>query len=212
MSANKSSINQRGFGVIGILLLIVMLMLVTGASWLVARQNSSKNKRPDTATTRQATATKSYTDSARLYSLTYPSAWSANEDVGGGDGEPKDYTKISRGVTFTPTDRVGIHGYGLNIQADATDILAKTIAQHWADNKHTPEVRTINNYSAKYVKITFNGDAENYVDHNYLLAHEGKSIFISFREKYYHQYPKEEWTASRDMSAFNAIVNSVTFK
>ena len=87
MSANKSNINhnQRGFGVIGILLLIVILAFVIGASWFVMQRNS--NKQPNAATTEQQTTRKSYTDSAKLYSLTYPGTWSANEEADCCDGE-----------------------------------------------------------------------------------------------------------------------------
>ena len=173
------------------------------------QRDTSKDSNSGTA--KQVTEMKSYTDSAKLYSLSYPSAWAAKEEADCCEGEPKDYTKVSRSVTIAPPSKADMHGYGVQIQADRTDTLAKTIEQNWTDNKHEPELKTINGYSAKYVRVTFNGDAENYIDHNYLITHTGSSVLVTFREKYYHQYPAEDWSAAQDMDAFNKLLDSIRF-
>lgn len=201
--------NQRGFGAIEILLVLVIVGLLVGAGWYFMQRNDSKELKSSTA--EQTVEMKPYTDSAKLYSVSYPSTWIAKEAEDCCEGEPKDYTKVSRSVTITPSNKAEIHGYGVGIQADSTESLAKNIEQHWKDNRHEPKPKTINDYSAKYVKVTFSGDAENYIDHNYLITHDGASVFVTFREKYYHQYPTEDWSASQDMDAFNKLLGSIRF-
>jgi len=201
--------NQKGFGAFEILFVLVVVGLVVGTAWYFIQRNESKKSVSSTAG--HSAEMKSYTDSAKLYSLNYPDTWTIKEAADCCDGEPKDYTRISRGVTIVPPTKVDVHGYGVNVQADRTDSLAKTIEQNWKDNKHEPELKTIGGYSAKYVKVAFNGDAENYIDHNYLIAHDGSSVFVTFREKYYHQYPAEDWSAAKDMDAFNKVLSSLKF-
>ncbi|HJQ08357.1 MAG TPA: PsbP-related protein [Candidatus Saccharimonadales bacterium] len=200
--------NQKGFGAVEILLVLVVVGLLVGAGWYFIRNDSKELK---SSTAEQVVEMKPYTDSAKLYSLSYPSTWTVKEAGDCCEGEPKDYTKASRSVTIIPSNKAEIHGYGVNVQADSTESLAKNIEQHWNDNKHEPEPKTINGYSARYVKVTFSGDAENYIDHNYLITHNGANVFVTFREKYYHQYPAEDWSASQDMHTFNKVLNSVTF-
>ena len=199
--------NQQGFGVVGVICAVLLVGVVAGAGWyLVQRQDT---KKPNTAA--QTVSTKSYTDSAKLYSLKYPSGWTVTEESDCCSGVPKDYTKVSRSVTFAPRAKTSIHGYGFNVQADKTDALAKIVQQGWQDNKHVPEAKKINGYDAQYVKVTFNGDAEHYVDHNYLLTYEGASVFVTFRESYYHQYPAEDWSATQDMGSFTNLLHSIKF-
>jgi len=199
--------NQKGFGIIGILLAVIVAGALAGASWYLVQHSDSK-KQP---TTKQTIKTKLYTDSAKLYSLSYPETWTAKVAGDCCEGEPKDYTKISRSVTFFPSNKADVHGYGITVDADRTDALARLIEKGWADNKHTPKDQSIHGYDARYVMVNFNGDAENYIDHNYLLTHNGASIFLSFREKYYHQYPAADWSAAGDLDAFQDILNSIKF-
>lgn len=200
---------QRGFGVVEVIVIIVLVLLIVGGGWYFMRQLNNSTSGPQAGN--RTAEMKSYTDSAKLYSLQYPGTWSVKEAADCCEGAPKDYTKISRSVTLAPVDRAHIHGYGVDVQADKTDALAKSIVQNWADNKHKAETKTVNGYEAKYVKKTFSGDAENYIDHQYLLTHNGATVFATFREKYYHQYPAEDWSADHDLDDFNQIIQSVTF-
>lgn len=205
LSMNK---NQKGFGVVEVLLVLIAVGLVVGIGWYFIQRNDNK---PRPNSTEQVIETKPYTDSAKVYSLRYPSTWTITEEADCCEGEPKDYTKTSRSITITPPGKADVHGYGVYIQADRTDALASRIEQHWKDNNHDPEAKTINGYSAQYVKIAFNGDAENYIDHTYLLTHNGASMYVTFREKYYHQHPAENWSAAQDMSMFNKVLASTKF-
>lgn len=201
--------NQRGFSTVGVVFILVIASLFVGAAWYFVQR--SENKRSASGPVQGNISMKSYTDSAKAYTVRYPAGWTVKEAADCCDGERKDYTKISRSVTIVPPARVDVHGYGVNIQADRTGSFAKTIEQNWKDNNHQPEHKTIGGYSAKYVKVVFKGDAENYIDHNYLITHDGSSIFVTFREKYYHRYPAEDWSATKDMDSFNRVLSSVTF-
>ena len=198
----------RRLGPVGMVLIILAIGVAAAIGWHAMRRDNYK-KQP--AASEHTVKTTSYTDSSKLYTVSYPEAWIAKEAGNCCEGASKDYTKIPRGVTFAPPSKADTNGYGVSIQADKTDFLAKSIEQGWTDNKHMPEVKIINGYDAKYVKISFDGDAENYIDHDYLITHKGASIFLTFREKYYHQYPAENWSASQDIDTFNGIVNSIRF-
>lgn len=200
--------NQNGFGAIEIVIALVVIGLATGTGWYLLQR--SGDDKPVAASTTQTDKTKRFTDSAKLYSLQYPDTWSAKEDADCCE-EQKDYTQVSRGVTVAPPNKADTHGYGVRVQADKTGSLAKNIEQNWVDNNHQPETKTINGHAAKYVKVTFNGDAENYIDHNYLFTEGDVSVFVTFREKYYHQWPAEDWSAGSDLKTFNEILNSVEF-
>jgi prepilin-type N-terminal cleavage/methylation domain-containing protein len=200
--------NQKGFSVIEVLLVLVIIGLVVGIGWYTLNRNNHHRSATNSA---QPTKAKTYTDSSKLYTLSYPENWIVKEAADCCEGAPKDHTQVPRMVTFIPPGKSDIHGYGVQIQADKTDALATLIERGWATNKHTPEAKNINGSDTAYVKVSFNGDAENYVDHNYLIKHNEASVFVSFREKYYHQSSAADWTAAQDMQAFSAILDSITF-
>jgi hypothetical protein len=178
--------------------------VVATVGWFAMNKNEDKN-------TTQTESKTSYTDTASIYSLKYPSSWSLNEEDPCCEGEPKDPTQFSQSITIVPADKTSIFGYGVKVQADKTDALAKEIEKNWSDNNQQPEAVMINGYDAKYVKREFKGDAENYIDHSYLLTHNGATVYLTYRENYYHQYPAADWSAAEDMDEFSAILNSVTF-
>jgi hypothetical protein len=151
--------------------------------------------------------TKDYMDTAKVYSLKYPSNWTAKLSEGGSEGPVPDYTKVSQPVNFMYPSAKDL--IGVSVQADTTDELANTILANWSDNKHTPVKKVINGYSAQYVQVVFKGDAESYTDENYLLTKNGTSVFITFRQKYYHQFPAENWDASKAIPGFETILNSI---
>ena len=98
---------------------------------------------------------------------------------------------------------------GVSIQADTTDELANNILANWQADKHIPEKKVINGYSAQYVQVVFKGDAESYTDENYLFTKNNTSVFITLRQKYYHQSPAQNWDASKALPSFEAILNSI---
>jgi hypothetical protein len=202
--------NQKGFGLMGILLIIVVVGVLAGLGWYAVQRKSNSNEITN-ATYEQPAPTKTYTDSSKLYSLKYPEGWSVNEAADCCEGAPKDYTQTSRSVTFVPPAKADIHGYGVQVQADGTDALATLIRQRWQDNKHTPESKTVHGYSTQYVRVEFNGDAERYIDHDYLITHNNASVYLTYREKYYHQYPAADWSAAGDLVAFKRMLNSIEF-
>jgi hypothetical protein len=157
--------------------------------------------------TSAATITKDYTDTAKVYSVKYPSNWTVKLSEPAGEGTAPDFTKVSRSLDFVYPKAVD--GMGVGVQADTTGDLAQTIVANWATNKHTPEKKVINGYSVQYVQVVFKGDAESYTDENYLFTKNGTSVFITFRQKYYHQSPAANWDASKAVPGFETILNSI---
>lgn len=157
--------------------------------------------------TSASATTKDYTDTAKVYSLKYPSNWTVKLSEGGSEGPAPDYLKVSRPVDFVyPNAKEGM---GVSVQADTTGDLATSILDNWKSNKHTPEKKTINGYNVQYVQVVFKGDAETYTDENYLFIRDKTSVFITFRQKYYHQSPAENWDASKAVPGFETTLNSI---
>lgn len=154
------------------------------------------------------TTTKDYMDTAEVYSLKYPSNWTTKLSEGGCDNcSLPDYTKVSQPVSFIYPNAKDF--MGVSIQADTTDELANNILANWQADKHIPEKKVINGYSAQYVQVVFKGDAESYTDENYLFTKNNTSVFITLRQKYYHQSPAQNWDASKALPSFEAILNSI---
>jgi hypothetical protein len=157
--------------------------------------------------TSAATTTKDYTDTAKVYSVKYPSNWTIKLTEPASEGPMPDFTKVSRGLDFVYPNAV--EGMGVSVQADMTGDLANSIMAGWQSNKHIPQKKVINGYSAQYVQITFKGDAESYTDEQYLFSKNGSSVFITFRQEYYHQFPAENWDATKAVPGFETILNSI---
>lgn len=169
---------------------------------------------PTPTTTPTATATvaaqKSYTDSAKLYTLQYPADWKFELDTAQTTGGVKDYTKVSQPVRFGPNDSRFAVGRTVNLQADTTTTLAATVHKNWTDNKHTPTTETVKGIKIEHVVIDFVSNAESYKDDNYLLTKGNSTVFVTFRQKYHHDYPAENWDQTNIAPAVQTLVKSVT--
>lgn len=211
--------NQQGIGAVGIIVVIAALGLVGFAGWYVAKENDKKNNEPQVS--QQQPQTKSYEDSSKTYSLKVLSDWTVREAEPCCEGPAPDFAKVSRSVDFIPADKVDDNA--VQAQADSGTAeskenwkasggsLAAHIRAHWQDNKHTPTAKTINGNEAQYVKVHFKGDAEEYVDHQYLITKDGKAVYLTFREFHNHPMSDNVWNDAKHLDDFEAIVKSVSF-
>lgn len=174
------------------------------SAWFVSQvtDGSEYAATPETSSIRS----KEYKDTASFYMLEYPITFSVEQAADCCEGEPSDWSKTSRPVTFRapnyPKDNT------LLIQADSSTALASEITNNWANNYHEPTELTINGQPAKYVRVEFKGDVESYVDHNYLITNaSGGSVFASSRERYQHY--DASWDGSGNVADFDAIVKSI---
>lgn len=154
-------------------------------------------------------ATKVYTDTAKIYQLVYPEQYVLQKADNCCEGAPKDFTKISQTVTFYGRGSEEL-GQGLNVQADTTGELAQIIRANWSDNKHTPQIETIHGARVEHVTVTFKGDAEQYVDHNYLFSKGSSVVYVTYREYYNHTTTNTKWTNASQLVNFQSIIQSIT--
>lgn len=188
--------------IIIVLALCVMALGLLG--WFISGVNDGSvyKAAPESSSIRS----KEYKDTASFYALEYPITFSFEQAADCCEGPPSDWTKVSRPVTFRapnyPNDNT------LVVQADSTAGLSTQITDNWASNYHEPTELSINGQSAKYVRVEYTGDAESYVDHNYLITNAGGgSVFASFRERYQHY--DASWDASGNVADFDAVVKSI---
>lgn len=216
-------VDQRGIGAVNVLLIIIVVALIGFAGWYVAKGNNKKdgNTSQSQSDASKQVKTKSYTDSANTYTVHVPEAWTVKEAMDCCEGPAKDYSKISRSVNVIPNDAV--KNNALHVQADSGSdenkanwqgsggSLAAHIQTQWQVNKQTPETKTINGYKAQYVKVHFKGDAEEYLDHRYLIVDGNRSVYLDFREFHDHPMSNNVWNDSKHRDDFEKIVNSVSF-
>ncbi len=199
-----------------LLLGIAIVAIICFVTWYVLDANKTANETlaPTGSSVSQpspaaSVTTKTYTDTAGVYSLQYPSNWKVVPFAGGGEGATPDWSKTSRMVTFIPPNAP--NNNGVVVQADTDGTLKQQIAQSQAGTMQSQLRININGYSARPLETVYKGDAESYTDERYLIDHNGAEVFISFREKYHHDYPAADWDVSDQVPAFKKILNSITF-
>ena len=64
---------------------------------------------------------------------------------------------------------------------------------------------------ALYDKLAFDGDAEDYLHHTYVLERNGKCVAISFRENSHHPMSGHNFDDAKIMPSFEKIVQSIRF-
>jgi hypothetical protein len=201
--------HEDGFGAVGLVLVIVVAAVIGFAGW---RVYSANNKTTPSPTITTSTTHKSYTDTAKRFTFSYPDNWTTSfAEKGGMDGpeqaEP-DWTVVSRPVLVKP-----LVGQKDNNVAVTPGCSASTIAAAKAqkDKFHTQEDTKINGYTALYDKLDFKADAESYLDHKYIIVDKNDCVEISFRENWHHDMSNTNFDDSKNLPGFQAIVNSVKF-
>jgi len=130
---------------------------------------------------------------------------------GGSDGptqsEP-DWSKTSRPLAITPA--TGQKNNAVTVTPGCT---AATIADAKArkDRFHTQQDININGYPAFYDKLDFVSDAEQYVNHTYVVLGPKDCLQLSYRESWRHPMSNTNFDDSQNVPDFKAIVNSVKF-
>jgi len=193
------------FGLQKALTTFLILGLVGIATWYIIRQTVDVSPQ-------WTGISKTYTDTARVYSVQYPYDWTIKEDEHGGEGAPPDYSTTSRTVRLVPPG-VTEHGLEVTIQAGRGRVsnLRSLIRDGWKDSGHIPQATRINGYEAEYVQEEFkNAPYEEWTDHNYLIIASDVTLYITFREKWYHPMSNTNWDGRTFFPEFNFILNSVT--
>ncbi len=191
----------------GLLAIIVVVAIgVAGYFGLIRSTERDASPAPLPQATTQESQT--YTDTADTYTLSYPKSWQLDEADDCCEGEPTDSTKTPRSITITPPGTTESHR-GVNVQADTTNYLQTSIHENWQYNQHEPQITELNGQTVEYVKVDFEGDAEDYTHHEYLISKGEASVFLSFREKYRNTSISMQWDNHAFLDEFNAIVNSV---
>jgi hypothetical protein len=158
------------------------------------------------------------TDPANAFTFKKPTGWEIDEFNCGSlcktDDSVQNFDYYE--VTLKPNDENVKTEIRIQLEREP---LYKNFTEMWdertIDQFNTYERLDINDYEAFYNKIDFTGpsDVEKYVDHYYVLNHEGKIATFYFREKYSHQWEKDrDVDAAKYLSDFNFIVNSISFK
>jgi hypothetical protein len=129
-----------------------------------------------------------------------------------GEGPAPDFTKVSATVVLQAPNK--------NVQ-DGTDMVAfnsdvtyeSVLANAKKDPMHTTTEFIVDGHRAIADLLKFVGpsEAEKYTDHRYYIESGKGTLTAVYRESYYHNYPKANWSDSKDLPAFKKIVESIQF-
>jgi len=204
---------QRGFGAIEGVLIVVLVALLGFAAWYVIKAGGKTKDDYGASGSPSSLATQKYTDTAKLYSLSYPVVWKVSypayaKDGGDADIAEPDWTKTSRPVTITPA--IGQKDNSVLIQTGCEAFsIAKVKAR--ADKFHTQTEATISGYRTIHDELNFKGDAETYLDDTYALEHDGHCIYLTYRVRHHHPMSGTDFDDSKNRPGFEAIVQSIRF-
>lgn len=213
----SSKENERGFGLVGILFLFLILGLLTFVGWrFYTRPHSSKSE-STTVPSKELIATQD-----NKVSLSLPADWSAfnRKDNPDSCGFPGADTNILGScilsVGVAPTVIKDVNNVRWSIKIYKTNADPKV----WAElplglpsaDFAEQSTQSINGYTSYYVKVS----NDSYTDLNYLISHDGYLVYLYERESDKHYSPDGKLDKETDLSgytpAFKEIVNSLTIK
>jgi len=205
----KRQLNNKGFGAIGVLAIVVVLALVGGAGVYVWHHNHDKKTSTTASSTTGSTSTtgttkpaptpdpyagwKPYTNPGKTYSLKYPNAWQTFNN-----GE-------------TPKVSVDLEGFGPQSNSTLVSVAstksteaprAYILSRDQTPNTITEKNLTIGGYPAYYQE---SGDST-YTDLIYAISHDGLIVTVTMIEKA--QNPTVDNTAFANQ--FDLLAKSVT--
>lgn len=216
--------SQKGFGALGVLLLILAIGLVAAVGWSVHNQQ----KPSETVTTTQSITYKEVMDSSGSFSLSHPETWQMKPYVWDGDcchGNPiaePDWSKESQPITLHPAGdsevEVTVRAEKYGVYWDSYEQLKASVKKDYFAKVLFDGVRD-DGHEALFTRVDYLGppDAkvESFTDHRYYFDYGDSVLKVEFREKYHHDWPDDEMPPDIDNSKylpdFEHIANSVKF-
>jgi hypothetical protein len=187
-----------------VVILYICLLLVTlfTAAYLWSNKPGS---------TSVGTSMQTYTDSTGRFTLQYPKTWSLTLGMYTGEGSVPDWSKETRPFGITPPDAPDPSA-GVIIEPFTAKEASDMITGMNNSSFDTVSLAVIGGKAAYYDTLNFVGPsgAERYTDSNYLIPDGDNSLWITFRQSYYHNYPYQKWS-NNDISALKSVVSSIKF-
>lgn len=215
-------IGQKGFGAAGLVLVATVVGLIFVVGWQVySRQDAFDESSHEPAAQYIKT-----TDSAQIFSYSYPDHWQIEpyvwEDCCGEIEPEPDWTKVSKPITLS-------HKYDTKVKITIiTDkygdlwesfVALKTSVREDFYAKVLYEGTRPDGHEALFSRVDYLGPSdakvESFTDHRYYFHNGDNVLRVEFREKYHHDWPDEETGPDIDntryLSDFEHIANSISF-
>ena len=212
---------EKGFSIVEVLIIIVVIGLVGAAGWLVYDRQSTKENTENSQSS--IVQNVKATDSASNFSFEYPENWQIEPYVWDSgwkaDQIEPDWTKETQPITLYPSENkdvlVTIYSSLYDIYyASYSDLTAKVKEDYFA--KILFEGQRDDGHKALFARVDYLGppDAkvESFTDHRYYFDNGLQYLLVDFREKYHHDwYPENDIDFSQFTEDFKHIANSVKF-
>lgn len=173
----------------------------------------------NTANDAKTAPDKLYTDTADKFTLRYPGDWEVTYPQGGKDGpaqpEP-DWSEVSRPILIKPAaghedNYVTVTPGCTTKSADGRTVAVMQNLLDHNDRFHTQRVVKIHGYTGFYDKLNFKTSAESYLDHTYFVTDYQDCVLFRYRQNMRHDMSNTNYDDSKNMPAYRAIVESITF-
>lgn len=209
--------NEKGFSVVEVLIVIVVVGLVGGAGWYIWQKQNDKSASNNTNQVSNE-AQVEHVDSSKTFSIQYPNSWSVVPyEAPGYDGPARpepDWSKTPQPITLRSQNNknaeISIDGY-----TDVNTTIDKEIEAIDKDQFNTYSKVTINGYEAIKHVLDFVGpsDAEKYKDTTYIVLGNNSKVTLKFRERYSNVTTNGEYDfdATNLSPDFEKVVNSIKF-
>lgn len=182
--------NQKGFTIIEVgSVLLVVVVIGFGSYFVWHSQKSGKTSTASTSTKVAADPTagwQAYTDTAKLFSLKYPSGWISTDSVIRAD-TPYALADKSQSIFTAPSTAQSDSPTEINVMAwSTTDIQGVAKSNSFGDKPTATQSMTINGYQALYwqdIETGSTGTNPTYTADYYAITHGGVTLIFSFREQ-----------------------------
>lgn len=160
-----------GFGLVEIILLVAVSILIGAAGWAVTSHHSKIF----------SGSTKTYTDPARVYQVSYPARWSVEQRAVDNSGKPP-YNVDNNEPHFSPND--GVHTPCNTVSSGACPVNTIDLSALKVSNAndvlkegwYPVKKETINGYQAYFTQKKY----DKTVWDNYFVFHNGVLLDFSF--------------------------------
>lgn len=221
--------DQKGFSAVEAVMLVVIVALIGTVGWMVYK---NQHKTAVTTTTTQPTQTSSssasrqpvsntttYTDSSKLFTISYPTSWAVDESAINAE-TPYPLANKKRVELTPPNSPKSSDGVTPNaafvIAFKTNDTQGVLSNNSFGDKQISVQNLTINGYKALYNQDISTGATQSptYTEDRYAVTNNGITLLFSFREKqgaYEGVSSVPSFDTANTVPDFTALVKSVKF-
>ena len=188
--------DQSGFSAVEVVLVLVIVALVGVVGFMVYKNHHKSTGATSSTSAKSGNTSKktasdpyagwnNYTDTAKLYSVKYPSDWTVSNSAVHADTAST--LADQKQAAYAAPNPSNASPTEVSVLAYTTSNLQSVMSQYsFGDKPTTPQSTTINGYQALYgqdIETGSTGTNPTYTVDHYAVTHNGVTLLFSFREQ-----------------------------